>query len=85
VLAFGSVEEAEARFAYFLEEICRWEQASRPSPAMLEADVVQAEVGRFQLTRRGRHVHLDVAVDARKYREWLRVWARREAWDWGEE
>jgi Uma2 family endonuclease len=84
VLPFGSPHEAQVRFEHFLEEICRWEQAPVPRPSLLEADVEQAEVGRFRLTRRGRHVHLDVAVDARKYRELLTVWSRREAWDWGE-
>lgn len=39
----------------------------------------------FQLSRRGHRVHLDVSVDARRYRALLAVWARREAWDWGEE
>jgi Uma2 family endonuclease len=84
MLAFGSSEEAQARFAHFLEEICRWEQAPQPVPATLETDLVQAEVGRFRLTQRGRHVHLDVVVDARQHQEWLRVWGNRKAWDWGE-
>ena len=83
LLAFGSPEEAELRFGHFLEEICRWEQRplSRPSP--IEPGVEIAEAGRFRLTRQGRHVRLDVAVDAREYRELLRIWGRREAWDWG--
>jgi hypothetical protein len=85
VLPFGSVQEARLRFGHFLEEACRWEQASVPRPAAIEDDVEQAEVGRFRLTRRGRHVHLDVAVDARKYQELIDVWRRREAWDWGED
>jgi hypothetical protein len=51
----------------------------------IEPDVELAEVGRFQLTRRGRHVQLDVAVavDARKYRELLRIWGQEAVWDWG--
>jgi Uma2 family endonuclease len=84
VLAFGSSQEAKVRFVHFLEEICRWEQAPVPTPASLEPDVEQAEVGRFQLTRRGRHVHLNLSVDARKYRELLTIWSKPEAWDWGE-
>jgi hypothetical protein len=85
VLAFGSDEEARRRFDHFLEEICRWEQAPLPRPATPEPDTDVAEVGRFRLTRRGRIVHLDVAVDARKYRELLEVGSRRESWDWREE
>jgi hypothetical protein len=52
-------------------------------PAHLGVEV--AEVGRFRLTRRGRHFHMDVAVDGRKYRELLREWTQHEAWDWGED
>jgi len=84
-LAFGSDEEARTRFGHFLEEICRWEQAPVARPAALDPGTDLAKVGRFRLTRRGRIVHLDVAVDARKYRELLEVSARRESWDWGEE
>jgi hypothetical protein len=47
--------------------------------------VDQAEAGRFRLTRSSRHVHLDVAVGAKKHRELLRVWPKDEAWDWGEQ
>jgi hypothetical protein len=83
LLAFGSPEDAELRFAHFLEDICRWEQANLPRPSSIELDVEVAEVGRFQLTRRGRQVRLDVAVDARKYRDLLHVWGDREAWNWG--
>lgn len=36
------------------------------------------------LTRRGKHMLLDMAVDARKYRELLKVAARRDSWDWGD-
>jgi Uma2 family endonuclease len=85
VLAFGSPEEARLRFTHFLEDVCRWEQAPTPRPSSPEADAEQAEVGRFCLTRRGRRVHLDVAVDGRKYRELLEVSVDREAWDWGED
>jgi len=83
LLAFGSPEEAALRFGHFLDDICRWEQASLPKPCPIEPGVEVAEVGRFRLTRRERHVRLDVAVDTRKYRELLRVWTRRDAWDWG--
>ena len=75
--------EAELRFGQFLEDIGRWEGWSLPRPHPIEPDVELAEVGRFRLTRRGSQVRLDVAVDARKYRELIRVWCRREAWDWG--
>jgi len=83
LLAFGSPEEAELRFGHFLADICRWEKAPVPKPSPIEPGVDLAEVGRFRLTRQGRQVRMDVAVDARKYRELLRVWSRREAWDWG--
>ncbi len=86
LLAFGSAEEAELRFRHFLEEILRWEPANLDRRTSIEhgvevADV--AKVGRFRLIRRGRQIRLDVAVDARKYRELLRVFSRHEAWDWG--
>jgi hypothetical protein len=84
VLAFGSSAEARHRFRHFLEEICRWEQAAVPRSWTSEADREEVEIGRFHLTRRGRLVYLDVAVDARKYREMLYVCSHREAWDWGE-
>jgi Uma2 family endonuclease len=83
LLAFGSPEEAALRFGHFLEDICRWKQVSLSKPSAIEHDVQVAEVGRFRLTRRGRHVRLDVAVDTRKYRDLLPVWTRTEAWDWG--
>jgi len=83
LLAFGSPEEAALRFGHFLDDICRWEQASLPKPCPIEPGVEVAEVGRFRLTRRERHVRLDVAVDTRKYRAMLHVWTRRDAWDWG--
>jgi hypothetical protein len=85
MLAFGSDEEAHLRFEHFFEEICRWEQIPVTKPVALEPGRDVAEAGRFRLTRRGHIVHLDVAVDARKYRELLEVGARRESWDWGEE
>lgn len=40
---------------------------------------------RFRLTRDGRRVQLDVAVDARKYRDLLEIWSGREGWDWGDQ
>jgi hypothetical protein len=84
MLPFGSPQEARRRFEDFLEEACHWEQAARPKPSVLDTDVEQAEVGRFRLTRKGRIIHLDVAVDGRKFRQLLEVWADRKAWDWGE-
>jgi hypothetical protein len=84
MLAFGSDEEARLRFSHFLEEICRWEQVPLASAMKLVAGTDVVEVGRFRLTRHGHIVHLDVAVDALKYRELLEVGARRESWDWGE-
>jgi hypothetical protein len=84
-LPFGSIVEARSRFEHFLEEACRWEQTARPKTSVLDANVEQAEVGRFRLTRKGRIVHLDVAVDGRKFRQLLEVWADRKAWDWGED
>ncbi|HEY7425844.1 MAG TPA: Uma2 family endonuclease, partial [Gemmataceae bacterium] len=84
ILAFGSVTEARLRLTHFLEEAASWEQTTLPRTTVLETDVEQAEVGRFRFTRRGRYVHLDVAVDARKYQELLPVWSDRAAWDWGE-
>jgi hypothetical protein len=84
VLAFGSATEAKLRFTHFLEDICRWERAPLPAAAPAPNDGETAEVGRFRLSRQRHRVHLDVAVDARKYRDMLEVWAKREAWDWGE-
>lgn len=83
LLAFGSREEAELRFGHFLEDICAWEQAPASRPSPVEHGVEMAEVGRFKLTRRANLVHLDVAVDGRKFRELLYVWTRDKAWDWG--
>lgn len=50
----------------------------------MESDVQQTEAGRFQLTRRGRLVFLDVAIDGREYRKILSTHADRDAWDWGD-
>jgi hypothetical protein len=83
ILAFGSADEAKLRFDHFLDDICRWEQSAVPKPSLMEPGVEVAEIGRFQLSRRGNHVRMDVAVDARKYRELLLVWADHDAWDWG--
>ncbi len=85
MLAFGSDEEARTRFGHFLEEIFRWEQVPIGKPTALDPRTDMAEVGRFRLTRQGRIVRLDVAVDARKYRTLLEVSARRESWDWGDD
>jgi hypothetical protein len=46
--------------------------------------VQTAEVGRFFLMRQGHRVHLEIVVDGQKYRQMVEVWAKREAWDWGE-
>lgn len=85
VLAFGSATEARARLAYFLEEACRWESLPHPKVSDLTDDVQQTEAGRFQLTRRGRLVFLDVAIDGRRHEEILMRWSNRDAWDWGKE
>lgn len=85
VLAFGSAAEGSARLDYFLTEACRWESLPRPKIAQLADDIQHTEVGRFQLTRRGRLVFLDMAVDGRRHQEILTRWADRGAWDWGEE
>jgi Uma2 family endonuclease len=95
VLAFESDQEARLRFRHFLEDICLWESPPVPPegaasppfsmPKPVSPDLELAEAGRFRLTRRGRYVDLEVAVDGRKYRELLGAWARPEAWDWVEE
>lgn len=84
ILAFGSVAEARLRLAHFLEEAASWEQTALPRTTSVDADVEQAELGRFRFRRRGRYIQLDVAVDARKYQDLLPVWSDWEAWDWGE-
>lgn len=85
VLAFGSATEAKARLRHFVVEACSWEGSPKAEPKMIAPDTEQAEVGRFRFTRTGRHIHLDVHVDGRKYRKLLEVWSRKDAWDWGEE
>jgi hypothetical protein len=85
VLAFGSVSEARARMDNFLKEACRWEGLPGPTVAPMAADQEQIEVGRFQLTRQGRLVGLDVAIDGRRYKDLLKIWGKREVWDWGDE
>lgn len=84
MLAFGSSTEAAFRFPRFVVEAGRWEKMEGAKAARIGDDEEQAEIGRFRLTRRGRQVNLDVAVDGRKYRDLLHVWADRAAWDWGE-
>jgi hypothetical protein len=83
VLAFGSPAEASTRLRHFLREACQWEGLDGAKPTSLGPDTEQAEVGRFKFTRAGRHIHLDVAVDARKYRELVTVWHKKDTWDWG--
>jgi hypothetical protein len=85
VLAFGSATEAHARFDHFLTEACRWEAAPRPKVGFVAADAEQSEVGRFQLSRQGRLVFLDVAIDGKRYRDLLTIWANSDVWDWGED
>lgn len=85
VLPFGSAEEAQLRLRQFAEDAGRWEGQEPGRPSELSADVEQCEVGRFRLSRRGRHVHLDVAADGKLYRRLLEAWADHDAWDWGEE
>lgn len=84
VLAFGSATEAQARLTRFIPEACAWEGLPNASAQRIAHDTDVAEVGRFQFRRTGRHIHLDVLVDASKYRQLLEVHAKREAWDWGE-
>jgi Uma2 family endonuclease len=83
VLAFGSATEARARLDHFVTEACHWESLSRPRVTPLDADVDQSEVGRFQLTRRGRLVFLDLSIAPRCHREILTRWSNRSAWNWG--
>lgn len=85
MLAFGSAKEAQARLQHFVREAANWEGVSNVNVSSLSRDADQAEVGRFQLTRQGRVVRLDVAVDGRRYQELLATWGKRKAWDWGEE
>lgn len=76
--------EAHARLDYFVTEACRWESVPRPKISTMADDIEQTEIGRFQLTRSGRLVHLDVAIDGRRHRDILIRWADHDAWDWGE-
>ena len=85
VLAFGSAAEARARLDHFVTEACHWESLPRPRISQLSDEVDQTEAGRFQLTRSGRLVFLDVAIDGRRHHEILTRWTNRAAWDWGEE
>jgi Uma2 family endonuclease len=84
LLAFGSEVEARYRLRHFVEEACRWEAVAAPELCPDGPDGEPIEVGRFRFSRSGRRVHLDVAVDARLYRELLEVHGQRDAWDWGE-
>jgi hypothetical protein len=84
VLAFGSNAEAHARLEHFVKEASQWEGIAHPKISAMSADVEQSELGRFQLTRQGRLVFLDVGINGRRYKDLLRTWSRRECWDWGE-
>jgi hypothetical protein len=84
VLAFGSAAEARSRLDVFLDEACRWESLPRPRVSQTAVDVEHTEVGKFQLTRRGPLVFLDLRIDGARHREILTTWSDREAWDWGE-
>jgi Uma2 family endonuclease len=85
VLAFGSPTEARARLDHFIAEACRWEGLPTAKPTSMSDDADRSEIGRFQFTRRGRLVWMDLAIDGRRYKDLLRTWTRKEAWDWGEE
>jgi Uma2 family endonuclease len=84
VLAFGSVAEARHRLRHFVVEACAWEGLSAVEPSPIDEQREIAEIGRFRLHRHGRHVHLDVLVDARKLAALMPLWNDRAAWDWGE-
>ena len=73
------------RLDHFVTEACHRESLPRPRISQLADDVDQTEAGWFQLTRRGRLVFLDVAIDGRRHHEILTRWTNRAAWDWGEE
>ena len=62
-----------------------WEALPRPKLSPLAEGIEQTEVGRFQFTRRGRLVFMDLAVDGRRHLELLTRWADHDAWDWGEQ
>jgi hypothetical protein len=85
MLAFGSSLEARNRLQHFAYEAGCWEGVPDVRISELSPDVDQAEVGRFQLTRRGRVIQLHTAIKGQLYQELLATWARRESWDWGEE
>jgi Uma2 family endonuclease len=84
-LAFGSPIEAKCRFDFFLEEIGLWEGESRLKASCLGNELEVAESGRFRLSRQNRFVHLEVAVDGRKYRRLLENWTKHEHWLWGDQ
>ncbi len=84
VLAFGSSAEAHARLGHFATEACRWESLPRVTISQMADDIEVCEAGRFQLTRRGRLVFLDVAIDGSRHTEILTRWSDRNAWDWGD-
>jgi hypothetical protein len=84
VLAFGSATEARARLDHFLTEASHWESQPKPRPTAYDADTDRAEIGRFQFTRPGRLVWMEIAIDGRRYKDLLRTWSRRESWAWGE-
>lgn len=84
-LAFASEREASTRLASLLADAAAWEGEAAPSPVrQVEPGIETAEVGRFRFVRRGRCVHLDLAVDGMFYRQLLHVCADRSAWDWGD-
>jgi hypothetical protein len=85
VLAFGSEEEARVRLDHFREDLGRRERAGLAVPVESEGEMAVGEIPRFRLSRRGRRVHLEVTIDARRFRALLEVWAQRAAWDWGED
>jgi Uma2 family endonuclease len=85
MIAFGSAKEAEHRLDHFVTEACHWEDMPRPKVVSLADHVDQAEAGRFLFTRERNVVFCDVAIDARHYRELLRVSSERTSWDWGDQ
>jgi Uma2 family endonuclease len=85
VQCYGCEEEARLRLAQFLEDACHWEGLPVRTPEPRGADEEVGEAGKFSFTRRGRLIYLDVAVDARLFRELLVNYHRSELWDWGED
>lgn len=67
-LVFGPSEEASARLSHFVEEASRWEDQPLPGISAMADDVDLTEVGKFQFLRQGRVIHMDVAIDGRRYR-----------------